>query len=528
MQIMEFGEHERVYFIRGSKCSVLIDCGSEATVGENLENMKSSGVDPGEIKAILVTHAHFDHISGLARAKTEIGCDVIAHVHAAGPIEEGDPLYTAAVMKYLDIYTPFPPCKVDYKVEDGDTVELGDFKFKVYHLPGHSPCCVAYEIDGNLFSGDVMFEDGGIGWIDIHWGSNLADYKESLERLKDIAPSRIYPGHGNSFDFSPELVKKAIDKIDKLSEIGTPAKMSIRYPSRKGKPKSIRPELGKPEEKPASKSTVDLSSSKAYEFRTGNITGFIRPKGHLHGLILNSDAGIPITSPGACTLNLEHYCSKGKTGAFVPRNDCATYWDVYRDSLIIHFHRTADWLLETSLNYDIRDDGVIDVTFDFEFLQDYTDFEAFIASYFYGQRIPFICANGKWFRPDIRKGEQLFFARDEVSASQVTDGRWEWLGKSGLFATADPRKYSYPMIVSWDEKTKWAFIQMVQEDMCPALSVNTFAYAQDLSLVGKSVKAGEKVQVRIRAIYRQINSPEDTISFYRAFSEEFSGESRKG
>jgi len=520
---MDFGEHERVYLVRGKEGSVLIDCGSEATVGENLERIRSSGVDTGEIKAILVTHSHFDHVSGLAKARAELGCDVIAHTYAAGPIEQGDPLYTAAVMRYLDLYTPFPPCRVDHRVKDGDTIELGELKFKVYHLPGHTPCSVAYAMDGNLFSGDVIFEGGGIGWIDAHWGSNFEDYRASLERLREIAPRRIYPGHGSPFDFSPEVVRSAIDKIDKLSEIGSPAKVSVRCPPEKGRPKVIRPGAGKAEGRRVPGAAVDLPASQVYEFTSGKLIGFIRPKGHYHGLILNGDGGAPITRPGTCTINLEHYLSKGKPGAFVPRNVCTTHWEVYSGSLTIHFHRTADWALETSLRYDIKDDGIIDVTFDFEFLESYAGFEAFIASYFYGRRIPLIYADGEWLRPDIKDGEHLFFARDDAAASQIGDGRWEWLRRGNLFATIDPRRYSCPVIVSWDEATKWAFIQMVEKDMCPALSVNTFAYAQDLSLVGRDVNAGEKIQVRARAIYRQIDSPQDALRFYEDFCGEISG-----
>ena len=58
-----------------------------------------------------------------------------------------------------------------------------------------------------------------------------------------------------------------------------------------------------------------------YEFRTAVFAGFVRPAGHLHGVVLSHDAlERPITRPGGCLLNLEHYTAVGRTGIFVPRD----------------------------------------------------------------------------------------------------------------------------------------------------------------------------------------------------------------
>lgn len=257
-----------------------------------------------------------------------------------------------------------------------------------------------------------------------------------------------------------------------------------------------------------------------YEFQLKELTGFIRPHGHYHGLVLFAN-GEPITRPGTCTVNLEHYCARGDgSGRFVPRDECQTHYEVDSDRLSIHFEETDRWKVQTTLTYRLQADDCIDVTFDFTFSQNYGGFEAFVASYFHAQRIPFLQIGEEWIQPHIQPEEQLFFTRDDDGSEFIVDGRWEWLQSRNLFANDDGRKYRIPVIVAWNQETDRALIQMVELTKCPSISVNTFAYAQDFSLIGEDVSAGEEISARARLLYREVTDPDTVARWYEAWDTE--------
>ncbi len=262
---------------------------------------------------------------------------------------------------------------------------------------------------------------------------------------------------------------------------------------------------------------MNLDQNTVYEFQLKTLSGFIRPRGHYHGLVLFAK-GQPITRPGACTLNLEHYCARGDgSGRFVPRDKCQTHYEVNSDRLSIHFEETEEWKVKSVVTYQLHADDCIDVTFDFTFSQPYEGFEAFIASYFYERRIPFLRIGEEWLQPHIEPGQQLFFTRDDDGAGLVVDGRWEWLRNNNLFANDDGRKYTLPVIVAWNQETHRALIQMIELTKCPSISVNTFAYAQDFSLIGEDVSVGEQISARARLLYREVTDLEAVAEWYAAW-----------
>jgi glyoxylase-like metal-dependent hydrolase (beta-lactamase superfamily II) len=92
-------------------------------------------------------------------------------------------------------------------VEEGDTVELGDRRFEVLHLPGHSPGGLALwePASGVLVAGDTLY-DGLL--LDMIAGASIPDYRESLRRLRDLPVTRVLGGHREPFgrDRMVELV----------------------------------------------------------------------------------------------------------------------------------------------------------------------------------------------------------------------------------------------------------------------------------------------------------------------------------
>lgn len=240
------GRHERVYYLACGGPGLLVDCGSEATYAENLRMLEADGADISSVKAILVTHEHFDHIGAIGRAKADLGCPVISHALAAPPIETGDRLVTASEMAFLGVDVPFLGARVDEKVDEGDRILLGDLEVGVHHLPGHTQGGAAYMFEGNLLVGDTVYSRGGIGWPDIHWGSCLGDHRDSLRKIARLRPKRILPGHGDAFAFEESIIQDALSKVDLLEQVGVPemgAKPAPRRPP--GEPgRTIRLPLG--------------------------------------------------------------------------------------------------------------------------------------------------------------------------------------------------------------------------------------------------------------------------------------------
>lgn len=171
--------------------SVLIDPGDE--VGDLLDDVRRLRF---AVKAILLTHAHFDHVTGVGRAKAELGAPV--WLHAADQV-----LYDNAVDQArlfgLTIAAP-PPVDAHYKRDQ--SFRFGRYVVDVLATPGHCPggVCLAIGPDGgaerHLFVGDTLFA-GSIGRTDLPGGDLdvlLRSIREVLFRFPDDTP--VHPGHG--------------------------------------------------------------------------------------------------------------------------------------------------------------------------------------------------------------------------------------------------------------------------------------------------------------------------------------------
>jgi glyoxylase-like metal-dependent hydrolase (beta-lactamase superfamily II) len=166
--------------------AVLIDPGDD---GEQLVRMvHASGA---ELDAIWLTHAHIDHIGGIAEVRRHH--DVPVHLH---PLDL--PYYTqlsarAAKMYGVSFEQPAGP---DVHLADGDVLRCGTLRFTVMHVPGHAPGLVSFNGEGVALSGDLLFA-GSIGRTDLPL-SNPFDMDASLDRFSTLpGETVVYPGHGS-------------------------------------------------------------------------------------------------------------------------------------------------------------------------------------------------------------------------------------------------------------------------------------------------------------------------------------------
>ena len=171
-----------------SKTALIVDPGDEADlIGEALEK---DGMTP---EAILITHAHHDHVMAVGKLKDRWpSIKVYIGEKEKGVLTQPLGMFPGTPLDYMEMPDVF--------VREGETVSVIGTSFAVLETPGHTPGSVCYYNgeEGILFSGDTLFR-GSCGRTDFPGGS-MQEMQLSLEKLKDEIPDSVYvlPGHMNT------------------------------------------------------------------------------------------------------------------------------------------------------------------------------------------------------------------------------------------------------------------------------------------------------------------------------------------
>lgn len=145
-----------------------------------------------KVKAVFLTHGHFDHIDGIGYFK-----NIDIYIGSA----DKNMIYDSkeALYDYFNSTRSYNPDEVSVKVvNDKDVIEIDDFKIKCISSPGHSRGGMVYDINGDLFCGDTIF-NMAIGRTDFP-GGNLTTLKSSIKKLFSLYDDStiLYPGHDDS------------------------------------------------------------------------------------------------------------------------------------------------------------------------------------------------------------------------------------------------------------------------------------------------------------------------------------------
>ncbi|SIS36906.1 MBL fold metallo-hydrolase [Salimicrobium flavidum] len=146
-----------------------------------------------EVEAIILTHAHFDHIGALEATRNHYKAPVYLHLDESDWLE--DPGKNGSEWFGMD---PISASGPDFILEMGEQ-KIGSFSFEARHVPGHSPGSVALVFRNERFTiaGDTLFR-GGIGRTDLPGGDHEQLLDAILEELLTLRDDmKIYPGHGD-------------------------------------------------------------------------------------------------------------------------------------------------------------------------------------------------------------------------------------------------------------------------------------------------------------------------------------------
>jgi glyoxylase-like metal-dependent hydrolase (beta-lactamase superfamily II) len=195
------------YLLKTGAGCFLVDTGMAKRRAQLEEGLREAGCGPGELKLIIITHGHLDHVGNAAYLRDRYGAKIAMHRGDYGMIESGDMFVDARrgvmvglvgfMMKALGLsdYERFTP---DAYLEDGQDLSAHGLDATVIHFPGHSRGSIGVlTAGGDLFCGDLLVN------TEKPAKNTLIDdkpsYEASVERLRTLGVKTVYPGHGKPF-----------------------------------------------------------------------------------------------------------------------------------------------------------------------------------------------------------------------------------------------------------------------------------------------------------------------------------------
>jgi glyoxylase-like metal-dependent hydrolase (beta-lactamase superfamily II) len=209
----------RVYIIIGKDGLTLVDTSFSTKTAETLDiQLKAAGYALSDIQNILLTHAHPDHLGGLASIQKQINARTYIHRRDA-PVARGEqplvrprPQDVSGLIRLFASLPPLPftPGRIDVELKEGDTLDEILPGLRVVELHGHSPGQSGFWWPEKrvLIGGDVLMHyPWGLGLPLAMATPDMAEAKRSIRKVVDLAPDILCVGHGQP------LVGNAVQQV---------------------------------------------------------------------------------------------------------------------------------------------------------------------------------------------------------------------------------------------------------------------------------------------------------------------------
>lgn len=175
------------YILSDDKECVVIDSG--VNPGEIMHIVESNGL---QVKYIILTHGHFDHIYHVQSLKEKTGAQLCIHEDELALYQNPDMNGSMMFGAGREVKAPAP----DILLKDGQVLQVGALRLEIIHTPGHSPGSICILCGDMLFSGDTLFAMS-IGRTDFPGGSARAMSESLHKKLFTLEDNiTVYPGHG--------------------------------------------------------------------------------------------------------------------------------------------------------------------------------------------------------------------------------------------------------------------------------------------------------------------------------------------
>jgi hydroxyacylglutathione hydrolase len=192
-------------YIVGSEIThqgLIVDPGDEEN--DILSEVRQTGL---EIKVLVATHGHIDHIGAIGRLRKALGASVAIHQSDSSALQGDGRFFWGEHFG--------PPMHPDRLLKDGDTIDVSEIHFKVINTPGHTYGGICLYGHGMLFTGDTLFHNS-IGSSGIGTGTRSQLIDSIINRLMVLPPETvIYPGHGSQTTVEAERKNNPYIKPDR-------------------------------------------------------------------------------------------------------------------------------------------------------------------------------------------------------------------------------------------------------------------------------------------------------------------------
>jgi hydroxyacylglutathione hydrolase len=210
------------FLVKTSAGFFLIDTGDPSERVKLIQSLDQAGVQPGNLKIILLTHGDFDHSGNAAFLQKRYATQVAMHADDVEMVKSGNQgwnrkeksdrvtrfgrliIFVSTHLIHPARFDTFTP---DLFIDEGKDLSAYGFDARVLHLPGHSKGSIGLlTASGDLFCGDLLMN---MFKPDLHFMiDDLTDFEGSMRKLAALEIRTIYPGHGKPFS------KEQLLKID--------------------------------------------------------------------------------------------------------------------------------------------------------------------------------------------------------------------------------------------------------------------------------------------------------------------------
>jgi len=207
-------------FVEDDGSVTLVDCGLKRAPGRIVAGLRAIGRHPGDVRRIVLTHAHSDHAGGAAEMSARTGAPVAVHETDAPFVERGeippyDPSLWSGRLMTRTSRGGFPPVAVGERLTDGQVLDVGE-GLRIVATPGHTPGHVSllHEPTATLITGDALINTLGLRRS---WRFTCADHRRN-ERSVHVLGELEYERAG--FTHGPEITRGAREAVRRILMAG--------------------------------------------------------------------------------------------------------------------------------------------------------------------------------------------------------------------------------------------------------------------------------------------------------------------